>query len=202
MACAVKRVLAKCIVGLVFSSSLVYALEPEEILGEYWKDPLFGVASANQRVQVEVLYGMLFPQTINVPANQRVRFVFQNKSEDIHVFLFEQHGDNALSDDAFKAFVADEVHHASMALSSNDGHVHAHNGANADGTKSIVGRLSDRPTMTLQAHDEREMILMFDAPGMVSLRCILEGHEDLGHESVLKVVAKLDNTETILEVMQ
>ena len=163
-----------------------YALKPEDILGEYWKDPLFGVASAESVHRVEVLYKLLFPEQIEVFTEQKTRFVFENRTDDVHVFLFSAEPTEALSDDEYKAFVEDEVRHARMEVSSADGHVHSN--TNTDAAKSMVGRLEDRPTMTIQPKDTREMIIRFDEPTVLVLRCVIEGHEDLGHESRIDVL--------------
>jgi len=169
--------------SLLLPTSAV-ALQPEDILGEYWNDPLFGVASAQKTVHVEALYRLLFPELITLESGATTRFVFENKTDQVHVFLFSESVDGALEED-FRLFVEDEVRHATMEVSSNDGHVHSH--SNTDDAKSIVGTLADKPTMTIQPGDTREIILRFDQPGRVHLRCVLEGHEDLEHESVIIV---------------
>lgn len=163
-----------------------YALKPEDILGEYWKDPLFGVASAESVHRVEVLYKLLFPEEIEVFTGQKTRFVFENRTDEVHVFLFSAEPDDALGDEEYKAFVEDEVRHARMEVSSADGHVHSN--ANTDAAKSMVGTLADRPTMTIQPKDTREMIIRFDEPATLVLRCVMAGHEDHGHESRVDVL--------------
>lgn len=175
-----------CFVLLLFASSKLSALQPEDVLGEYWTDPLFGVASAEKSQRVEVLYQLLFPEVIEVFTGQTTRFVFENNSDQIHVFLFSAGPDDVQNDDDFKSFVSDELHHASQEIASNDGHVHS--SAESDDAKPLVGMLSDRPTMTLQPHDKREIILSFDEPATVILRCVLDGHEELGHQSIINVV--------------
>lgn len=169
----------------LLASNSVDALQPEDILGKYWLDPLFGVASAQHTVRVEVLYRLLFPETIDIDADSTTRFVFENKTEEVHVFLFSEEVDATLEDEEFQLFVEDEVRHATMDVSSSDGHVHSN--SNTDDAKSIVGSLSDRPTMTIQPGDKREIIIRFDTPTTVHLRCVLEGHEELEHESVINI---------------
>ncbi|KZY71078.1 hypothetical protein A3742_00900 [Oleiphilus sp. HI0071] len=178
------RVFLSC--GLVIYSLSAYALKPEDILGEYWKDPLFGVASAESVHRVEVLYKLLFPEQIEVLTNQKTRFVFDNRTDEVHVFLFSAEPADAMKDAEFKAFVEDEVRHARMEVSSADGHVHSN--TNTDAAKSMVGTLADRPTMTIQPQDTREMIIRFDTPTKLVLRCVIEGHADHGHESYIQVL--------------
>ena len=171
---------------LLGSSLSVYSLEPEDILGEYWKDPLFGVASAENAQKVEVLYKLLFPQEMEVFSGQRTRFVFENKTEEVHVFLFSSEPSHALHDEQYQAFVKDEVMHATMPGNHSGGHDHSSAAGNS-AAKSMVGNLEDKPTMTLQPNDTREMIIRFDAPTTLTLRCVLEDHADMGHESVIRV---------------
>lgn len=179
---------ARVLLGLSLASYSVsgYGLEPEDILGEYWKDPLFGVASAESVHRVEVLYKLLFPEQIEAFTEQKTRFVFENRTDEVHVFLFSLEPSEAMGDEKYKAFVEDEVKHARMEVSSADGHVHSN--TNTDAAKSMVGTLADRPTMTIQANDTREMIIRFDEPATLVLRCVIEGHEDLGHQSTIKVL--------------
>lgn len=178
------RVISSILLAIV--SLPVSSLEPEDILGEYWKDPLFGVASAQSVHRVEVLYKLLFPERLEVFTSQKTRFVFENNTDEVHVFLFSSEPSEALNDREYIDFVNDEVMHARMEVTSNEGHVHS--SGNTDDAKSMVGTLADRPTMTIQPHDTREMIIRFDEPATLVLRCVLEGHEDLGHESVIKVL--------------
>lgn len=176
-----KTVLAFAFVSWVPLSN---AVQPEDILGEYWNDPLFGVASADIVQRVEVLHRLLFPNTIEINAGEVVRFVFENKTDEAHIFLFSQDPQSDLLDGDYMDFVHDEHHHATMPPDNTEGHKHAHN-TESDDAKSIVGTLSDRPTMALTAFDKREMILSFDSPAKVFLKCILEGHEDQNHESIV-----------------
>lgn len=171
---------------LLGSSLSVYSLEPEDILGEYWKDPLFGVASAENVQKVEVLYKLLFPQEMDVFTGQRTRFVFENKTEEVHVFLFSEEPSHALHDEQYQAFVKDEVMHATMPGNHAGGHDHSSAAGNS-AAKSMVGSLADKPTMTIQPNDTREMIIRFDAPTTLTLRCVLEEHVEMGHESVIRV---------------
>ncbi len=179
---------ARLLLGLCLASYCLsgHALKPEDILGEYWKDPLFGIASAESAHRVEVLYKLLYPEQMEVFTEKKTRFVFDNRTDQVHVFLFSAEPTEALSDEEYKAFVADEVRHARMEVSSADGHVHSN--TNTDAAKSMVGTLADRPTMTLQPQDTREMIIRFDEPATLVLRCVIEGHEDLGHESRIEVL--------------
>ena len=73
---------------LLLASAHTSALQPEDVLGEYWTDPLFGVASAENSQRVEVLYQLLFPEVIEVFSGQTTRFIFENNSDQVHVFLF------------------------------------------------------------------------------------------------------------------
>ena len=67
----------------IFSQSSLAGFTAEEILGEYWKDPLFGEAAANTTISLELLPGMIWPNKVTVPLSKNVRFVFINKSEEM-----------------------------------------------------------------------------------------------------------------------
>lgn len=181
-----QRVRVAVALSLFGMSLSVYSLEPEDILGEYWKDPLFGVASAENVQKVEVLYKLLFPQEMEVFSGQRTRFVFENKTEEVHVFLFSDEPSYAMRDKQYQAFVKDEVMHATMPGDHSGGHDHS-SGSGNSAAKSMVGSLEDKPTMTLQPNDTREIIIRFDKPTTLTLRCVLEDHADMGHESRILV---------------
>lgn len=166
-----------------------YALEPESVLGEYWKDPLFGEAAAQTEVNVELLYKLLWPQRVLLNTGQKVRFNVENKTELLHVLALveEHHAEHATSD--FKKFVEEEVIHAEMKDHSAVGH-HEHSVASGDAALSLVRTLDQKPTVTVRPDETKELIVRFDQPGVVYLRCVVEGHESLDHNSVIEVISE------------
>jgi uncharacterized cupredoxin-like copper-binding protein len=162
------------------------SLQPEDILGEYWKDPLFGVAAAQQTIQFEVLYKLLFSPNNNAHTAKKTRVVFENKTDEVHVFVLTKDMNALSEDEGFKSFVKDELHHASMATQATSGH-HDHSSGSADGAKSIVRTLDENPTVTVAPDDFKEIIIRFNDPGEVRVLCVVEGHEELEHTNVISV---------------
>lgn len=170
----------------VICSFTARALQPEDILGEYWKDPLFGVAAAEQNIQFEVLHKLLFAPKNEVHAGKKTRVVFENKTAEVHVFVFTRDGDNPTKDDSLARFVDDELHHANMAAKPSVGH-HDHASTSTDGAKAIVRTMDERPTLTVAPEEFKEIIIRFEDPGTIKVLCMVDGHEDLEHENVLVV---------------
>ena len=90
----------------------------EQVLGEYWKDPLFGEAAADVSIPIELLSSKIWPETINVAADKNIRFVFHNKSDQFHLVAFSADVNGLLNDQAFQNFIKDEVSHSEKRLFS------------------------------------------------------------------------------------
>lgn len=162
-----------------------YALKPEDVLGEYWKDPLFGSAAAKQTVQVEILYKLIWPSQVSVNANQNIRFVVTNKSDSLHMLAFSREPEQVISDQDFKAAVADEVFHA-KAEKTPDAH-HSHIVSSVDKPRPIVLTMDRQPRVLVKPGEFKEVIIEFEADDRVFLFCVLDDHMDEGYISEIQV---------------
>jgi len=173
--------------SLALVSSYSGALEPEDVLGEYWKDPLFGEALPEQEYQIDVLYKQLWPAKLAVAQGQKVRFEFFNKTDEAHVFAFTHDITLLEQSDGFQAFINDEIMHANTASSTVDGHHHSD--TSTDDAKSMVRTMDQIPTVTLKPQDRREIIIRFTKLTPVFLHCLVPGHEAHGHHSFISILA-------------
>tara|TARA_R110001592_G_C13161810_1_gene748996 strand:+ start:2440 stop:2997 length:558 start_codon:yes stop_codon:yes gene_type:complete len=172
---------------LLFLTNKVNAgLTAVDVLGEYWKDPLFGEAAESLTIQVEILSGRLWPEIIKVPLNQTVRFVFQNKSMESHLFAFTNDIDDLLSKKTFQKFIQDEIFH-SVQESQTDPRSHSHASSSVDAAAAIVKSLDQRPTVFVKPNDVKEILVRFNTKDMVQLRCVIEAHE----ENILRGVVEV-----------
>jgi uncharacterized cupredoxin-like copper-binding protein len=176
-------VLLSCTILAVMPAS---ALEPESVLGEYWKDPLFGEAAAEAEVQIELLHRLLWPQEFTVTAGHKVRLNVFNKTEELHVLALTADPGQLNLDSEFQAFISEEVFHASMKDGYVSGH-HDHHVSSGDAALSLVRNLDQKPTITVAPGDNKELIIRFDDAAVVHLRCVIDGHEDLKHHSLIRV---------------
>ncbi|MFT6907848.1 MAG: putative cupredoxin-like copper-binding protein [Oleiphilaceae bacterium] len=172
---------------LVLISSIVNAgLTAEDVLGEYWKDPLFGEAAESLTIQVEILSGRIWPGKIKVPQNQTIRFVFLNKSKESHLFAFTNNIDALMAKESFQKFIKDEIFHSKQA-SQADPRSHSHTSNSVDEAEAIVKRLDQRPTVFVKPNDVKEILVRFKVSGMVELRCVIDEHK----ENILKGVVEV-----------
>lgn len=171
---------------LTLSIRPVYALSPEQVLGEYWKDPLFGAAASNKDVSLEVLYKTIWPSESRVHVGETVRFIAINKGDELHLLLFSKARSRLQEDTQFQEFVADEVHHAQAAPSASHHHSH-HGSATVDETVDIVKQISQRPTLLIKPGERKETLVRFDHPGKYYVFCVLDDHLDQGYISEIIV---------------
>jgi len=182
MPCSLVRVFA--LVCLMLSST-AQALKPEDVLGEYWNDPLFGAAAAQFTVDVEILHRKLWPEEIAVPQFKNVRFVVTNKSEELHLLAFSSHPGKLMADEKFMSFVKDDVHHALMKPVVDGNHTHA--GGDVDNPQPLVKKMSQNPTVIVRPNEFKEVLISFDEPGSLELFCVLEDHADQGYRSLIVI---------------
>jgi len=172
------------ILGLLLAKTSI-ALEPEQVLGEYWKDPLFGEAAAGLTVQVEVLNNKLWPETISVPTGVNIRFVVTNKTEEIHLLAMTADLESLTSDASFKKFLNDEVYHTKLKPVVSGQHQHA--STNVDDARSMVKTLDERPTVIVRPREFKEVLVRFSEPNELLLFCALDDHLEAGYSSVLTI---------------
>lgn len=158
----------------MYSTSSV-AITPEQVLGEYWKDPLFGEASSDKSVSIEILQGTLWPKTIIAQKDQTLRILFINKTEELHFIAISEDIESLVKDEEFKLFVKEEIYHAELNPITNGQHTHA--STELDDAKSIVVTLDDRPTVLIPRHDKKEILIRLNKAVAINLQCILDGHD-------------------------
>ena len=161
----------------VVSGNAASEITAERVLGEYWKDPLFGVAAESQTVQVEILSDRLWPGVIQVPSAETIRFVFLNRSKKQHLFAFAEDMHTLQKDDAFQKFIADELCHASQEA-SRDPRSHSHSSSSVDDAEPIVKLLEQRPTVFVQPNETKEILLRFNEAGSIALSCVIGTHNE------------------------
>ncbi len=161
-------------------------LTAEDVLGEYWKDPLFGEAAESVTIQIDILNGIIWPEKIKVPINQTIRFVFLNKSKESHLFAFTNDSVALLEQKSFQRFIQDEIFH-SKKESQSDPRSHSHSSSSVDDAEAIVKRLDQRPTVFIKPNDIKEILVRFNKQELVELRCVINEHK----ETILKGVVEV-----------
>ena len=169
----------------LFLAKISIALEPEQVLGEYWKDPLFGEAAAGLTVQVEILNNKLWPETISVPTGVNIRFVVTNKTEEIHLLAMTNDVDTLVSEASFKQFLRDEVYHTKLKPVVDGQHQHA--STNVDDARSMVKTLGERPTVIVRPGEFKEVLVRFSDANKLLLFCALDDHLEEGYASTLMI---------------
>ncbi len=152
-------------------------LTAEDVLGEYWADPLFGEAAESVTVQIEILSGRIWPEDIKVPEAETVRFVFFNKSNDSHLFVFTKDIDTLMAQESFQKFIQDEIFHSKQEARA-DPRSHSHSSSSVDEAEAIVKRLDQRPTVFVKPNDIKEILVRFNTPEMIELRCVIDAHKE------------------------
>ena len=161
-----------------FANQSAAGITAEQVLGEYWKDPLFGEAAAELSISIEILSHRLWPELIKVSAGKNIRFVFLNKSDEPHLIAFSADMNSLLGDQKFQRFVKDELSHAEKKVITGENHSHADSSANDAAT--IVKTLIQRPTVFVLPQDKKEILIHFDEAGSIAVFCVLDGHYEQG----------------------
>lgn len=175
------------LLGMGLSMS-AHALTAEQVLGEYWKDPIFGQAAASFDTRLEVLNGRIWPSEFQAPKGQNARFVFINKTDQPHLLAFTRDEDALLKDVEFKKFAMDELFHAEQMQNQPRGG-HHHSGSSADDAQDIVKTMSQRPSVFVSPGEEKEILIRLEHDERVSIICVLDEHYDMGYRSVLEPVS-------------
>lgn len=152
-------------------------LTAEDVLGEYWKDPLFGEAAESLTIQIEILSGKIWPEKIKVPQDKTVRFVFSNKSNESHLFAFTNDIEALLAKESFQKFIQDEIFHSKQE-SQSDPRSHSHSSSGVGDAEAIVKRLDQRPTVFIKPNDIKEILVRFYTPETLELRCVIDTHSE------------------------
>lgn len=173
---------------LLYSISSLAGITAEDVLGEYWKDPLFGEAAESQTIHVEILQGRIWPEQISVPVDQTVRFVLINKSEEIHLFAFTNNVASLKTQSEFKRFIDDELYHAETEARAA-GHAHSHSATSVDDAQAIVKLLEQRPTVLVKPEDKKEILIRFTKNEIIELHCVIPAHYEHNLKGIIKVLA-------------
>ena len=171
-------------------------LTAEQVLGEYWKDPLFGEAASEATVAVDLLFDQVWPSKITVPSGKNIRFVFFNKSKTPHLMAFSNDISIQLADDRFKKFIKDELFHSQQRVIAGQGH--SHSGTSVDDAQALVKTLDQWPTVFVKPDDKKEILIRFNEPTTIFFTCVLDMHEEEVYRGAIDVVKKsrddLDNS--------
>ena len=171
-----------------FPLKSIAGLTAEQVLGEYWKDPLFGEAASEATISVDLLFDQVWPFKITVPSGKNIRFVFFNKSEQPHLMAFTSDISIQLADERFKKFVKDELFHSQQRVIAGRGH--SHSGSSVDDAQALVKTLDQWPTIFVKPDDKKEILIRFDEPATISFVCVLDMHEEKDYRGIIEVVKK------------
>jgi len=170
----------------LFARDVAAGLTAEQVLGQYWKDPLFGEAASETTIKIDLLSDMLWPTEITIPQNKNIRFVLTNKSEEPHLIAFTNDIQGLLADEKFKTFVADELYHSQQAVINVRGH--SHSSSSVDDAESLVKTLPQRPTVFVKPNDLKEIIIRFDQVSSLKFACVMNEHHTLGFIGIINVI--------------
>ncbi len=165
----------------------VTALQPEDVLGEYWNDPLFGEAAAQQSLRLELLHRKLFPETVFAERGRTLQLVVDNRTAEAHMLVITDDPQALQNDAKFRRFRDDTLLHEQKTAAMTHHH-HEHAEANAEAAQAMVKTLKQRPSVFVRAGERKEILLRFDEINALRVMCVLPGHEELGHHSLLQIV--------------
>jgi hypothetical protein len=172
------------------SQSGLAGVTAEEILGEYWKDPLFGEAASEVTISIELLPGMIWPNNVIVPLSKNIRFVFTNKSAESHLVAFSTDIQKQLEDERFQNFIKDELYHSQQQVIAGTGH--SHSGSAVGDAEALVKTLDQWPTVFVKPNDKKEIIVRFDELIQVPFICVLDSHEENEYKGVIDIIESTD----------
>lgn len=174
----------------MFSLSGFAGFTAEEVLGEYWKDPLFGEAASDATISIELLSGMIWPNKVTVPLSKNVRFVFINKSEESHLIAFSADIKKQLEDERFQRFIKDELYHSQQQVIGGTGH--SHSGSAVGDAEALVKTLDQWPTVFVKPDEKKEILIRFDTLIPLPFICVLETHEEKDYKGIIDIIESTD----------
>jgi len=174
----------------MFSQSGLAGFTAEEILGEYWKDPLFGEAASEATISIELFQDMIWPNKVTVPLSKNVRFVFTNKSQESHLVAFSTDIQKQLVDERFQKFIKDELYHSQQQVIGGTGH--SHSGSAVGDAEALVKTLDQWPTVFVKPDDKKEILIRFDELMQIPFICVLDTHEEKEYKGVIDVIESTD----------
>lgn len=171
---------------LLVSGQAVSGVTAEDILGEYWKDPLFGEALADKTIRIEVLSSRIWPEVLQVDLGEKVRVLVENKTEDPHMIVFTQDIEVIENSEDLKTLIKDELYHAKQS-SGSGAHSHSHSGSDVENPQSIVKTIEQTPTVFVREFDTKEVIIRFDEPGIAYFACMIDSHRKIENKGIIRV---------------
>ena len=169
---------------LLFTLTTNAGVTAEDILGEYWKDPLFGQAATDRTVELEVLVGRVWPQSVNISSGSKVRVLVKNRTNEPHLLVFTKDLKALYQSEAYKMFVLDELYHSKKKAQQGSGH--SHSGNSVGDAESIVKPLSQNPSVFVVGGDRKEVLIEFEGTGIANYSCMIESHRN--NETVGSIV--------------
>ena len=176
------------VVSIFFLSSLSFAsiaeITAESVLGEYWKDPLFGEAAGEVSANFELLWRRVYPDEKELPLNKKIMFAFENSDSQMHIMAFSHTPKDLMNDEAFKALVADTHLHAQQqkTYSSN----HQHSNSDVTNPQQFVKVLEDMPLVVINPNSRKEIVIRFENSSPVTIFCVLDDHFEEGYFSRIR----------------
>ena len=176
------------IVSIFVLSSLSFAsiaeITAESVLGEYWKDPLFGEAAGEVSANFELLWRRVYPDEKELPLNKKIMFAFENRDSQMHIMAFSHAPKDLLADDKFNALVNDTLLHAQQKKTYSNNHQHS----NSDVTnpQQFVKVIEDLPLVVIKPNSRKEIVIRFDDSSPVTIFCVLDDHFEEGYLSRIR----------------
>jgi len=170
------------------------SLTPEQVLGEYWNDPLFGSAATHHSATFELLHHRIWPQEYAFPADKNIQIVIENRTDQQHLIAFDKAVAERLRQPAFQEFIKETLAHANE--NHTQGRHHSHGNSNVDDAAAIVKTLAQQPTVFVRPKDTKEILIKFEKTGRIYLFCALDGHHREGWIAELTVSDKVGSAST------
>lgn len=178
---AVRFFIAYALFGVSLFSVSKAEITAESVLGEYWKDPLFGVVAGEVSITFELLQYGVIPHRINTLPNKRVQVIFKNNDTEMHIMAFAQNPSALLSDEQFLSSVDDVYSHAKEKVKYIGNHQHTD--ASISNSKKFIKTIEDLPLVVIKPRESKEVIIKFNGSNSVKVFCVLDGHIDRGYIS-------------------
>lgn len=177
---AIPNFLGFCLLSLFVPVSNA-EITAESVLGEYWKDPLFGEAAGEVSASFELLWQRVYPGEHQLPLNKKIQFSFENRDAEMHIMAFSHKPEELVLDQEFQSLVTDTLLHAQQkkTYSSN----HQHNNSDVTNPQEFVKVLEDLPLVVVKPSSRKEIVIRFEDSSPVTIFCVLDDHFEKGYFS-------------------
>lgn len=161
---------------------MIYAeITAESVLGEYWKDPLFGEAAGELTQTFELLKNRVIPDQATIKLNKKIQIIIENRDSDMHIIAFSPTPLALLADEVFKTLVDDTVLHARK--KKVYGNNHQHSSSDVSSPQEFVKNMDDLPLVVVKPYTRKEIIIRFNESNPVTVFCVLDDHINSGYVS-------------------